>query len=100
MFGSIWFANMDCLVGNVKYLHDDGYEYQQPSEPYFTDQSDKSEFGIVNHVKYYDDIGYRASHTTSTNLTGSISKLEHDLVNIKLNDSIQQHHELYTELSK
>ena len=100
MFRSIWFANMDCLVGNIQYLQDDGYEYQQPSEPYQPDKSDQSELGIVNHIKYYDDVGYRASHTTSTNLTGSISKLEHDLVNIKLNDSIQQHHELYTKLSK
>ena len=43
MFGSIWFANMDCLVGNVQYLYDDGNKYQQPSEPYFANKSDEPE---------------------------------------------------------
>jgi hypothetical protein len=45
MLGSIWFANMDCLVGNFRYLHDDGYEYQQPSEPYKSDKPNESKFG-------------------------------------------------------
>ena len=96
MLGSIWFANLDCLVGNIQYLQDDGYEYQQPSEPYQPNQSDQSELGIVNHIKYYDDIGYRPSNTTT--ITGAISKLEHDLINVKLNDSTHEYHELYTKL--
>jgi hypothetical protein len=45
MLGPIWFANLDCLVNNVRYLHDDSYEYKQPSEPYFTDKSNESELG-------------------------------------------------------
>ena len=42
MLGSIWFANLDCLVNNVRYLHDDSDEYQQPNESYKSDQSDES----------------------------------------------------------
>ena len=96
MLGSIWFANLDCLVNNVQYMCDDDYEYQQPSESYKSDKSDKPKLGLVtvNHVKYYDDIGYR----TSTTLNGSVSKLEHDLINIKLNDSINEYSELYAKL--
>ena len=42
MLGSVWFANLDIMVNNVRYLHDDEYEYQQPSEPYKSDQSNES----------------------------------------------------------
>ena len=47
MFRSIWNANMECLVNNIKYVCDDGYEYQQPSESYKSDQSNESEFGYI-----------------------------------------------------
>jgi hypothetical protein len=95
MLRSVWFANLDIVVNNIRYLQDDDYEYQQPSEPYKSNKSDQSELGIVNHVKYYDDIGYRPSNTT---IIGAVSKLEHDLINAKLNDSINEHNELYTKL--
>mgnify|MGYP003335808919 FL=1 len=68
MLRSVWFANLDCLVDNIKYLHDDSDEHQQPNEPYFTDQSNKSELGDKsadqsNHIC--------TSHTNRTcNCTG------------------------------
>lgn len=62
MFRSVWFSNMDCLVNNIRYLQDDEYKYQQPSEPYQPNQSRKSEqCYLTKHIKYYDDAGYRAS---------------------------------------
>ena len=47
MLRSIWFANMDCMVNNVQYLHDDSDEHKQsnvtnitdkPYEPKFSDK--------------------------------------------------------------
>jgi hypothetical protein len=96
MLRSVWVSNLDCLVNNIRYLQDDKYEYQQPSEPYKSYKSDKSELGVVNHVRYYDDIGYRPSDTTA--IIGAVSKLEHELVNAKFNDSLNEHNELYTKL--
>ena len=96
MLRSVWFANLDCMVNNIRYLQDDEYEYQQPSEPYKSDKSDKSKLGTVNHVRYYDDIGYRPGNTTA--IIGAVSQLEHELVNAKFNDSINEHNELYTKL--
>lgn len=97
MFRSVWFANMDCVVDNIRYLQDDDYQYQQPSEPYFTDQPNKSEqCYLTKHTKYYDDIGYRAS--TTANYSRTISDFEHDIINIRLNDSIKCNTELYTKL--
>ena len=62
MFRSVWFSNMDCMVDNIRYLQDDHYEYQQPSEPYQPNQSNKPEqCYLTKHFKYYDDTGYRAS---------------------------------------
>ena len=99
MLGSIWFANLDILVGNIQFLQDDDYEYQQPSESYKPYKPNEPEqCHLTKHIKYYDDIGYRVSNTTSTTLNGSISKLEHDLINIKLNDSINEYSDLYAKL--
>jgi hypothetical protein len=84
LFGSIWFANLDILVNNVKYLHDDNDEYQQPNESCESSQpNEPQQRDLTKRVKYYDDIGYR--DTTSTTLTGAVSELEHDLLNIRLN---------------
>jgi hypothetical protein len=96
MFRSVWFANLDIMVNNIRYLQNDKYEYKQPSEPYKPYKSDKYELGVINHVRYYDDIGYRPSDTTA--IIGAVSKLEHELVNTKFNDSINEHNELYTKL--
>ena len=99
MFRSVWFANMDCVVDNIRYLQDDDYKYQQPSEPYQPNQPYKSEqCGLTKHTKYYDDIGYRTGTTANCNRT--ISELEHDIINIRLNDSIKCNTEFYTKLSK
>ena len=97
MLRSVWFANMDIMVCNIKYVCDDSYEYKQPSESYKSDKSNEPEQRhLKKHIKYYDDIGYRAS--SATTLNGSISKLEHDLINIKLNDSINEYSDLYAKL--
>ena len=107
MLRSVWFSNLDLMVGNIQFLQDDDYEYQQPSEPYFTHQSNQSEQCYLTTNKYYDDAGYRVSTRHNCNCTGDcdnydrhVTKLEHDLINIKLNDSINEYAELYSELSK
>ena len=61
LLGSVWFSNLDHMVGNIQYLQDDSYEHKQSIESYKSDQSNKSEFSVVKHIKYYDDAGYRAS---------------------------------------
>ena len=98
MLRSVWFSNLDLMVGNIQFLQDDDYEYQQPSEPYFTHQTNQSEQCYLTTNKYYDDIGYRTGTTANCNRT--ISELEHDIINIRLNDSIKCNTELYTKLSK
>jgi len=97
---SIFYANLDILVDNIRYLHDDSYEYKQPSEPYKPYKSNKSKLGdkstnedsancgicngtrpncycnlpISRSKRYYDDIGYR----------GNISRLDNDLISLQL----------------
>jgi len=62
LLGSVWFSNLDNMVGNIQYLQDDHYEPKQSSESYKSDQSNKSEqCCLTKHIKYYDDAGYRAS---------------------------------------
>ena len=39
MLRSVWFANLDHLVGNIQYLQDDGDEHKQSN---ITDQSNQS----------------------------------------------------------
>ena len=41
MLRSIWFANLDCLVNIVQYLHDDSDEYKQPNIANQSDQSNE-----------------------------------------------------------
>jgi len=64
LLGSVWFSNLDNMVGNIQYLQDDHYEPKQSSESYKSDQSNKSELSVIKHIKYYDDAGYRASSRT------------------------------------
>jgi len=47
MLGSIWYANLDIMVNNVRYVCDDSYEYKQPSESYKSDKPYESEFGYI-----------------------------------------------------
>ena len=62
LLGSVWFSNLDHMVGNIQYLQDDCYEHKQSIEPYKPNQSNKSEqCYLTKHIKYYDDAGYRAS---------------------------------------
>lgn len=51
MLRSIWFANLDCLVGITQYLQDDGDKLKQPNIANQSDKSNKSEFGdkSANH---------------------------------------------------
>lgn len=59
MLGSIWFANLDCLVNNVQYLYDDSDEHQQSD---ITDKSCKS-----NESKQCNK---SASHNCATSTCG------------------------------
>jgi hypothetical protein len=79
---SVWYANLDGLGRNWEYMCDDSNKHQQPNE---SDQSNQpyesQQRNITKRVKYYDDIGYR----DTTTISGSISELEHDLLNVRLN---------------
>ena len=94
MFRSVWYANMDCMVGNIQYLQDDDSEPEQrdlASESY---KSSQPEFGH----KYYDDIGYRTSTRHKCACTGDCDCDRN--IYVKLDDSIKCNTELYTKLSK
>ena len=83
------------MVGNIRYVQDDLSESEQcylTSKPY---QSNQPEFGH----KYYDDIGYRASARHECTCTGDCDNYDRH-VSQRLDDSIKQHHELYSELAK
>ena len=45
MLRPIWFANLDIMVDNVRYLYDDGDEYQQSYFTNFPDKPNQSQFG-------------------------------------------------------
>ena len=42
MLGSIWFANLDCMVNNIQYLQDDGGQCKQCGKSCQSDQSVES----------------------------------------------------------
>lgn len=102
MLGSVWFANLDHLVGNVQYLHDDSDEYQQPGESYFANKSDKSEQCHQSTSRNC------TSHSNRTcNCTGSKCATNWDIghyfgsnaVTKHFNDSVNEHNDLYAKLS-
>jgi hypothetical protein len=45
MLRSIWFANMDIMVDNIRYLHDDGDEHKQSDFSDFAHKPNESQFG-------------------------------------------------------
>jgi len=45
MLRSIWFANMDVMVDNIRYLHDDGDEHKQSDFSDFAHKPNESQFG-------------------------------------------------------
>lgn len=51
MLRSIWFANLDCLVGITQYLQDDGDKLKQPNIANQSDKSNESELSnkSANH---------------------------------------------------
>ena len=42
LFRSVWFANLDCMVGNIQYLQDDGNKLKQPNIASQPNKSDES----------------------------------------------------------
>ena len=69
MLRSIWFANMDCMVNIVQYLHDDSDEYKQSN---IANQSDKS-----NESKQCDK---SADHNCANHSTRTCNCTGHDCV--------------------
>ena len=55
MFGSIWFANLDCMVDNIQYLQDDDRQCEQcgksgeSDKPIKSKQCDKSASHTCTH---------------------------------------------------
>lgn len=73
MLRSIWFSNMDCLVGITQYLHDDSDEHKQSN---IANQSNKS-----NESKQCNK---SASHICANHSTRTCNCAGHDCID---NDS-------------
>ena len=104
MFRSIWFANLDCLVNIVQYLHDDSDEYKQPNIANQSDQSNEPKqcnksadhncancgAGISNGTGHDCYCNYPINR--NSNHFGSNSAKH-------FNDSVNEYNELYSKLS-
>ena len=108
MLGSIWFANLDIMVNNVRYLHDDEYEYQQPSEPYKPDQSNESKQCDKSASHNCSSTPNRtcncagskcATDGESGHYFGSNTKWEYTKIRKHIWDSINDNDKLYSKLS-
>ena len=108
MLGSIWFANLDCLVNNVRYLHDDGDELEQPSESYKSDKSNESELGDKSASHNCSSTPNRtcncagskcATDGESGHYFGSNTKWEYTKIRKHIWDSIDDNEQLYKQLS-
>ena len=64
MFRSVWFANLDLMVDNIRYLQDDGDEHKQSN---VANQSDKS-----NESKQCSEPSHNCAHhsTRTCNCAG------------------------------
>ena len=69
MFRSVWFANLDCLVGITQYLQDDGNERKQSN---IADQSYKSNESELSNKS--------ASHNCAHHSTRTCNCTGHDCV--------------------
>ena len=51
MFRSVWFANLDCVVDNIRYLQDDSDKFKQSSIANQSNKSNESELSdkSANH---------------------------------------------------
>jgi hypothetical protein len=92
LLGSILYANMDCLVGNFRYLHDDSDELKQPN---ITDQSNQSNESELGDKQVNGACGICNGTRPNCYCTYPIDNRSAKY----LNDSIEQHDELYRKLS-
>ena len=60
MLGSVWFSNLDIMVNNIRYLHDDGNKLEQPN---IANKSDKS-----NESKQCDKSTNELNHNCTNDL--------------------------------
>ena len=104
MLGSVWFDNLDIMVNNVRYLHDDEYEYQQPGEPYKSDQPNESKLGDKSANNNCTDSACGICNGTRPNCycnypINNGDKWEYTKVRKHILDSIDDNDKLYSKLS-
>jgi hypothetical protein len=97
LLGSIWFANMDIMVDNVRYLHDDSDELKQPDIANKSDQSDESKLGD-QQVNGTCGICHGTRPKCYCNYPIDRIKWEYTKIRKSIWDSIEQHEQLYRKL--
>jgi hypothetical protein len=96
LFGSIFHANMVGLGNNFEYMHNDSYEYKQPSESYKSDKPYESELSDLKSHQCTRHPNRRCTCAPGEciddrvdNYFGSISRLELDKLQLELNDIVK-----------
>ena len=108
MLGSIWFANLDIMVNNVRYLHDDGDELEQSNIANKSNQSNKSKQCDKSASHNCSSTPNRtcncagskcATDGESGHYFGSNTKWEYTKIRKHIWDSINDNDKLYSKLS-
>ena len=100
MFRSVWFANLDLMVDNIRYLQDDGDELEQSNVTNKSDQSNESKqcsepsHNCAHHSTRTCNC---AGHDCIDNDNGNTSYFGSDSAK-HFNDSVNEYNELYTKL--
>jgi hypothetical protein len=97
MFRSVFFANLECMVDHVRYLHDDDDEYQQPNVASESDQSNESKLGD-QQIDSTCGICHGNRSNCYCNYPIDRVKWEYTKIRKSVWDSIEQHEQLYRKL--
>ena len=107
MLRSIWFANMDVMVDNIRYLHDDGDEHKQSDFSDFAHKPNESQFGnkSIHKCTKHDNRYCNCTDTCSDGYDDNDS--DDPIVNIDLiydtkrffNEHIYEFDELHNKLA-
>ena len=86
MFGSVWFSNLDIMVNNIRYLHDDGNKLEQPNIANKSDKSNESKLGSKSAEHNCSGTPNRNCNCTGSdcaNNDGDHNRVEWDYVKIR-----------------
>jgi len=94
MLRSVWFANLDFMVNNIRYLQDDGSERKQCD---FTDKPNKSFESDSHNCAHHSARTCNCTGHDCIDNDGNTSYFGSDSAK-HFNDSVNEYNELYTKL--